>query len=137
MFLLFLRIVFSKLCTLSGLQPQGHRHSLKFVGLCPCIYYHRAQIFICMLPGNLKMQGILVLLHLLKLIFKLLLSPSKYIKALLFFPFPEMMPFAHISRTKVDDTKYNKLPHSDISSLILDSLIIWRLPMWNLNHHIH
>lgn len=66
-----------------------------------------------MLSGNLKLQGNLILLYLLKLIFKPpVRPPPKYLNSTSFF-LPQMKPFANISRTKVDDPKYNKLLHSD------------------------
>lgn len=53
-----------------------------------------------------------------KTCFQITIKPLQVYKStFFFFPLPEMTSFAHISRTKVDNTKYNKLPHLDFRSL--------------------
>lgn len=115
-FLLFLSISFTKLCTF--FRSTATRTQMLFkVCRCTslCVSVQGKTVFEYS-SGNLKLQRILIILYLLKLIFKSpvnsSLPPQQVFKHLFFF-LPEMKLFTNISRTKADDPKYNKLLHSN------------------------
>lgn len=112
-FLLFLRISFSKLCTFFRTTAT---RTQTFFEVCRCMSLH-------LLPQDKSTYTYALWKFEVVRNFDIILftktdfqtsskPPHMYLNSTFFF-LPQMKPFANISRTKVDDPKYNKLLHSD------------------------